>query len=312
MDEHVMNMPYFLRWFLVHKIILNKRVPKVAKRYKQIETAEGFPLDVHSRSLAKQIHQKTYLPVEVGTSYSSPSFVEALQRLKAKAVAELLVVPMFPHYAYPTYRSMEDDLRNIAFQVSSNWKVYVKKPYYNDEAYIKLLADVFAPQVNTQTDHVLFSFHSVPFSHLEKVSGRDACSKKCSKEDCSATGTCYLYQLEETVSLLSEKMNLQNYSLSFQSRFMGKKWLSPFTDKELARLGKENKSLKVITPGFVMDNLETLEELGIRGRDTFLAAGGKDYEVIHCVNNHARLASIISDWVQTENLHSPFTPLLKK
>lgn len=311
MDEHIIDIPYFLRWFLVNKIIVKKRVPKVAARYRQLETEQGFPLHYLSENLARQVQKQTFFPTELGMSYSEPSFRQALEKLKNKGVAEVLVIPMFPQFAYPTYSSIMESLRKIAYQVSPNWQVYIKIPFFQDPHYISLLAEHVSHYVMPH-HHLLFSFHSVPLTHLQKVNHKLCDKADCMKPDCWSEPSCYQKQVEKTVSLLSQKLHYKNFTLAYQSRVGGRKWLSPFTDHEIIRLAQENKSLRVIAPGFLIDNLETLEELAVRGKDAFLKNGGSDYEVLPCLNDSKALAQLISEWATTEDLFSLFNPLLRK
>lgn len=311
MDEHIVDIPYPLRWFLVNKIILKKRVPKVAARYRQLETKQGFPLNYFSENLAKHVRQQTFFPVELGMSYSEPSFRQALEKLKNKGVAEVLVIPMFPQFAYPTYSSIIDSLKKVAYQVSANWQVYIKIPFFQDPHYIALLAEHVA-HYTMPHHHLLFSFHSVPLSHLQKVNQKLCNETDCTKPDCFNEPSCYQKQVEKTVSLLTQKLHHKNFTLAYQSRIGGRKWLSPFTDHEIIRIAKEDKSLRVIAPGFLIDNLETLEELVVRGKDAFLKNGGSDYEVLPCLNDSKALSQLISEWVTSEDLFSLFNPLLRK
>lgn len=319
MDEHILDMPYFLRWFLVNKIIVNKRSLKVSKRYEQIWMDEGSPLHVYGNRIAARIEKLSGLPVVTGMNYSQPSFAEALRVLKERGVVEVLVIPLFPHYAYSTYVSLEHAIGRAAYQVSSNWQIYIKKPYYNDAAFINIYADFLQAHwqrsnidVN-DNHHVLFSYHSIPYSHLQKADKDSHClQENCCEQESAAWERCYKKQTQVTTHLLAEKLQLQNFSLSYQSRFLGKKWLSPFTDKTLEKLGKQNVSLSILSPAFVIDNLETLEELGIRGKASFLQAGGKAFDSVPALNASPTLAHLFTDWCINENLHDFFFPLPKK
>ena len=154
------------------------------------------------------------------------------------------------------------------------------------------------------SDHILFSYHGIPVSHL-KIS--DTTNNHCYKtKDCcnvksAAHKTCYKHQVLETTKLVVEKLNIgeDKYSNSFQSRLPNEPWLKPYTDNELVRLAKAGKKrLVIVTPAFVTDCLETLEEIAMEGKEEFIEAGGEEYSYVPCLNDDENWAKLISDWTK--------------
>jgi ferrochelatase len=183
-------------------------------------------------------------------------------------------------------------VKEVAAQQAPLMKVLVQPPYYNEPDYIAALVASAEKFLKQDYDHLLFSFHGIPERHLRK-SDTTGChclnAKNCCEVPSPAHATCYRAQCFQTMKEFVKKAGVPEgkYSVSFQSRLGRDPWLKPYTDHELERLPKNGvKKLLVICPAFVSDCLETLEEIGMRGRDTFLQAGGADYKMISCLNEH--------------------------
>lgn len=305
MDGRVMDMPWPVRWFVVHCMILPFRPKKSAEAYRKVWTAEGSPLIVISKRIQARLQQRVDVPVELAMRYQNPSIPSAIEKLGAAGVQRLLVIPLFPHYAMSSYETSAVRVREVAARTCPRMEVVVQRPYYADADYIAALVAGARSCLDRGFDHLLFSFHGVPERHLRKS---DPTGAHClSRPDCCATpspahATCYRHQCFKTVELFVRQAGLQNtsYSVSFQSRLGRDPWLQPYTDRELVRLARKGKKrLAVICPAFVTDCLETLEEIGLRGRCAFLDAGGLDFTLVPCLNDHPLWITALEKMVRT-------------
>ena len=303
MDKRVIGKSYIFRWILVKLIILNFRPKKSAKAYKKIWWKEGSPLIVLSRRLFKKVSDYLSIPVSLAMRYGSISIHNGLKELNSKGVTEFIVLPLYPHYAMSSYETVVEKVKeevNINFP---NKEIKVIEPFYKDSNYIKLLSDKIKETISDiHYDHILFSYHGIPVSHL-KISDptNSHCYKKnnCCSIDSEAHKTCYKHQVIVTTELVAKYLDLEDnkYSVSFQSRLANEPWLKPYTDSELERLAKEGKkNLVIVTPAFVTDCLETLEEIVMEGKEEFLDAGGENYYYVPCLNDDDSWAKLISKW----------------
>lgn len=292
MDGRVLDAPWPIRFCVVHFAILPSRPKESAHAYQSIWTPEGSPLIVTSRHVQQKLQARVPVPVELAMRYQNPSIESAIRSLASKKVDEVLLIPMFPHYAMSSYETAVVRVQEVAKNIAPQMKVVVQRPYFDAPDYIAALAASAKEQLDGGYDHLLFSFHGVPERHL-KISDPTGCT--ClQKENCCevanpAHATCYRAQCFKTVAAFVQAAGVakEKYSVSFQSRLGKDPWLKPYTDFELAELPKRGaKKVLVMCPAFVSDCLETLEEIGMRGRDTFLSAGGKEFMQIPCLNEH--------------------------
>ena len=291
MDGRVIDAPWLLRRFIVGMILIN-RPKQSAEAYKKIWLPEGSPLVVISRRVQLKLQELVPVPVELAMRYQNPSIPEAIRKLRERSVNELLLIPLFPHYAMSSYETAVERVRKVAASLSPPMQVEVQPPYGDAPDYIAALVASATNHLEAGCDHLLFSFHGVPERHLRKS---DPTSRHClAAPDCCETAspahaTCYRAQCFKTVAAFVQAARLPagKFSVSFQSRLGRDPWLKPYTDFELAELPARGvKKLLVICPAFVSDCLETLEEIGIRGRETFLKAGGNEFALIPCLNEH--------------------------
>ena len=183
-------------------------------------------------------------------------------------------------------------VRRVAAELAPTLKVACVQPFYAEPDYIDALVASARPYLAQPHDHLLFSYHSIPQRHLTKADSSKAhclvapdCCNTCSP----AHATCYKAQITRTTQLFAQRAGLDpaRWSIAFQSRIAGEPWLTPYTDFELKRLaGEGRKRLLVMTPAFVTDCLETLEEIRVRGAEEFQAAGGESFTTIPCLNDH--------------------------
>ncbi|HUJ44791.1 MAG TPA: ferrochelatase [Opitutaceae bacterium] len=294
-DERVLDAPpQPLRWLLLHGLILRTRPPKSAHAYARIWTPEGSPLIVASRSVQRKLAAALGpdLPVALAMRYGRPSVASVIAQLAAGGVEEALLIPQYPHYAMSSWETVVVKVREEAGRLAPRLRLATVQPFYADADYIEALFASVCPYLARPYDHLLFSYHGLPVRHLRQADSSGAhclvvpdCCNTCSP----AHATCYKAQVTRTTQALARRASLDpaRYSLSFQSRLVGEPWLQPYTDVEFLRLAAEGrKRLLVITPTFVADCLETLEEIRLTGRDAFLQAGGETFQHIPCLNDH--------------------------
>mgnify|MGYP003309120850 FL=1 len=307
MDKRVIGKSYIFRWILVKLIILNFRPKKSARAYKKIWWKEGSPLIVLSRRLFKKVSDLMQIPVALAMRYGSISIYNGLKELNDKGVNEFIILPLYPHYAMSSYETVVEKVKEeVKINFPEN-KIKVIEPFYDDPKYIELLSLKIKDTIkDIEYDHILFSYHGIPVSHL-KISDptNTHCykAKNCCSVDSKAHKTCYKHQVTITTELVAKYLGLERkkYSISFQSRLANEPWLKPYTDSELERLAKEGKkNMVVVTPAFVTDCLETLEEIVMEAKEEFLEAGGENYYYVPCLNDDDNWAKLISKWAKLE------------
>lgn len=306
MDERVLDLPYLLRRFIVSAFILPKRPQKSAHAYETIWWQEGSPLIILSERLLEGVRNKVNFPVELGMRYGNPSIEYGINQLVEKSggkLEEIMLVPLYPHYAMATYETVVVKAKEVVKKNKLKIKLSLLPPFFDNSDYINTLVESASEYLNKNYDYVLFSFHGVPERHLKKT---DYTKKHCLQVDncCNVNSevhnVCYRHQCIRTVEEFAKKAKLpvDKYSVSFQSRLGVDKWLQPFTDKELERLGKEGiKKLLVLCPAFVSDCLETLEEIAMQGKESFIEAGGEEFTQIPCLNDHSTWIETLSKWI---------------
>ncbi len=292
MDGRVLDVNWFVRFCVVNFAILPSRPKHSAEAYQSIWTPQGSPLVVTSRNLQAKLQQRVTVPVGLAMRYQNPSIPDAVRGLKDKGVTELLVIPLFPHYAMSSYETAVERVREVAAQIAPSMTLRIQPPYFDQPDYIEALAGTAREYLDRGYDHLLFSFHGVPERHIRKS---DPTGCHCLRvPDCCQTPNpaheyCYRAQCFKTAAALARQAGVPagKHSIAFQSRLGRDPWLKPYTDTELERLaGQGVKRLLVICPAFVSDCLETIEEIGMRGKEAFLNAGGGDFTMIPCLNEH--------------------------
>ena len=292
-DPRVIDIHPVARKLLLELVILPVRPRKSAEAYAKIWTAEGSPLLTLSRALEAKVRSAMgpgHL-VELAMRYGNPSIPDALGRLRAGGARRLLVAPLYPQYSSSaTGSSVEAVFAALAGQHVVP-AVSVLPAFYDDPGFISAFAAVGAPVLERERpDHVLFSFHGLPERH---VRASDHSGQHClrSASCCEAIGEanrdCYRAQCFATARALAARLALApgSWSVSFQSRLGRTPWIKPYTDLRLDELAREGKRrLCVFCPAFVADCLETLEEIGLRARAQFLAAGGESLALVPSLN----------------------------
>ena len=273
MDKRVIDLPRLL-WIPILKIIIiNIRPRKSAKLYRSIWTDKGSPLMVFSKNILKKLSDSIddRITVALGMRYGSPSIKEAMDIFKKEKISKILVFPLYPQAGSPTtsstFDAVTDYLRNISWMPDLRFV----SGYHDHNAYISALVRSVKNSFSEhgRPDKLIFSFHGMPYRYLEK-------------------GDPYYCFCHKTARLTAEKLDLDEYSydIAFQSRFGSDKWLEPYIDRLLVNEANNGtKYIQVISPGFAVDCLETLEEISIQYRELFISNGGKRFEYIPCLND---------------------------
>jgi ferrochelatase len=313
MDGRVLDAPYLIRFCVVHFAILPSRPKQSAEAYEKIWLPEGSPLVVRSKRVQSELRRRVAVPVELAMRYQHPSIESAVEVLRREGVEELLLIPLFPHYAMSSYETAVERVRQVVSRRAPGMTLEVVPPCYDEPDYIDALVASAAAHLGAGYDHLLFSFHGLPERHLRKADPtRRHCLQvgNCCAISSPAHRTCYRAQCFKTVESFVKKAGVTRYSIAFQSRLGREPWLQPYTDQELARLARDGiRRLLVICPAFVSDCLETIEEIGMRGREIFLQAGGTSFDLIPCLNDHplwlAALEKIISRFTRNVKPRPP-------
>ena len=308
-DERVLDVPAPLRWLLLEGVILRTRPKKSAHAYASVWKPEGSPLVLTSMSVQKKLSETLGkdIPVYLAMRYGKPSIPDVLNQMKADGIEQVFLMPQYPHYAMSSWETVVVKVYQDAEKLFPTLKIDLLQPFYQDADYIEALYEVSAPYFSKPHDLLLFSYHGIPERHLRKGDPSKAhCMevKDCCSHCSPVQSTCYRAQVFATTKALVKRAGIDTnkYSVSFQSRLAGEPWLTPFTDKVLEEFPKQGvKKILVMCPAFVSDCLETLEEISVEAKETFIEAGGEEFEQIPCLNDQKPyidfLAGRVNTWV---------------
>ncbi|EGO7558639.1 ferrochelatase, partial [Enterococcus faecalis] len=275
-DRRVIKIHPIIWKPILNGIILNIRPKKSAKLYQKICTENGFPLLEYTEKQMENL--KNICPeveVTIGMSYSEPSIETALDTLLSKEIEELNVIPMYPQYSGTTVGSVFDSVMNYFIKSDRIVDIKFIRSFYNNPQYI----DYFSKKINealneSPIDAIVFSYHGIPMSY---VKDGDNYPKECTK----------------TTKLIMDKLGDIRYYQTYQSKFGPSEWLKPATDDTLKKLpSKGIKNILIVAPGFVVDCLETIEELEHENRNYFLENGGEVYKYVHPFNGDIEFAKL--------------------
>ncbi len=304
MDKYVIDVPFLLRALLVRGIILRNRPTKSAAAYAKIWWEEGSPLVVISERMTKKVQEKVDIPVALAMRYGTMTILKGLQQLKDKGVTEVMLLPLYPQHAMAsttTILVLAEELRQKHFP---EMKFTIVPAFYNKPDYIKALAHSIKKYLDTfEYDHLLFSYHGIPKRHIRKTDiTKSHCTidGKCCQTASPAHEFCYRHQCYETTRQVVELLGIPEgkYSQTFQSRLAGDKWLTPYTDVEINKMpAKGIKKLAVVTPAFVSDCLETLEEIAMEANHQFKENGGEEFLAIPCMNDGDEWCGVVANWI---------------
>ena len=310
MDGFVIDAPKPLRWFLVNVMIVPRRKTQSAKAYQKVQLPEGSPLLVYTRDFAQKVAAQLagkddrYV-VEYAMRYGNPSIKSALEKLRARDVSKIIVMPLYPQYAESSFETAVVETKKRAEQMGLADRLVFFPPFYHRSDFIDTYANHVAETVKGETvDHFVFSFHSLPVRHLKRL---DASGQHCSiKPDCcreisAVNQNCYRAQCLFTARGMAEQLGLNEgaYSVSFQSRLGRAEWLGPQTEGLLRALAAKGvKRVAVACPSFVADCLETVEEIGMRARNAFIRAGGEELQLIPSLNSDPAWIDTLVRWIR--------------
>ena len=305
MDKYVIDVPFLLRALLVRGIILQTRPKKSAEAYSRIWTEEGSPLIVISKKMHKKVQNLVNIPVALAMRYGTITIKKGLQELKDKGVTEVMLLPLYPQHAMAsttTILVLAEELRQEFFP---EMKFTIVPAFYNKPDYIKALSNSIKKHLEGfDYDHLLFSYHGIPKRHIRKTDiTKSHCKmdRTCCSTPSPAHEFCYSHQCYETTKQVVEQLGIpeSNYSQTFQSRLAGDKWLTPYTDVEINKMPEQGiKKLAVVTPAFVSDCLETLEEIAMEANEQFLHHGGKEFLAIPCMNDEDEWCQVVANWIK--------------
>ncbi len=289
MDGRVININPILRFFLVNFIICPLRAFSSTKIYKKVWDDEtGSPLLYNTKKLAEKLKSK--LPnytIEYAMRYQNPSIEEKLHKILLTNPDEIIILPLFPHYAAATTGSVYEEISRI---MSTKWvvpKIKFINQFYDNEKFIDAWIDKTKNFDINSYDKIIFSYHGIPNSHVDNVYQNSICSDHdCEIKITEENKFCYKATTYETTKLLANKLGLNKdkYIVTYQSRLTNK-WLTPFTDDVLTSLAKEgNNNILVFSPAFTADCLETIVEIGDEYNELFINSGGKKLDYVKSLN----------------------------
>ena len=290
-DERVVDVSRPLWWAILNLAVLPVRPARSARLYAKIWTPVGSPLLVTSRQQAGALEQalnakvsETAVRVAVGMRYGRPSIAEAVETLIQAGCDRLVALPMYPQYAGATTGSSLERLFSCLGQRRVVPSVRVVPPYFADPLYVAALASAVRDDLGEwQPDHLVVSFHGLPKRY-------------------ATLGDPYPNQCAATADALRIALGwpAERLTVTYQSRFGSEEWLTPYTDDTLRQLGRQGGSLAVVCPGFTVDCLETLEEIGITGREQFQEAGGGEYRLLRCLNTRPEWIDAMASMLMRE------------
>lgn len=290
-DPRVIDLPYSARFILTNLCIVPLRCKKVTHAYQKIMLPNGLPLFVHTQEIKQAVAAKLNhdFQVEIAMRYGNPSIATTLQKLQH--CTKLIAIPLFPHYSSAaTGSAIACLLENLKRQTNMP-SLNIINQFYDHEGYIRSYAEIIKNTLGGQKpERILFSYHGLPERHINKSGCKASCDRVHSCPPINEDNAyCYRAQCFTTSHLLAKALNLSpnDYQTVFQSRLGRTPWIRPYTDTVLTELRQSGiKRIAIVSPSFVVDCLETLEELNIRAREQWLAAGGEEFIFIPCLNAH--------------------------
>lgn len=287
-DPRVVEVSRPLWWMILHGIILRTRPARSAAAYRGVWTEEGSPLLTMTKSLGEKLggalaeHQPD-ISLAVAMRYGSPSISHGLAQLEREGVERVMVLPLYPQYSATTTASTFDAVTQVLRQWRRIPEVRFINHYHDDSFYLDCLAQAINDyrERNGGAERLLMSFHGIPQRYADQ-------------------GDPYGNQCLATARRLARRLSLEagEWRLTFQSRFGREPWLTPYTDATLKEWGASGVgSVQVVCPGFAVDCLETIEEIGEENRDYFLEAGGKEYRYIPALNDRQQHVDMLCQLV---------------
>tara|TARA_Y100000590_G_scaffold150951_1_gene173427 strand:- start:16336 stop:17334 length:999 start_codon:yes stop_codon:yes gene_type:complete len=276
-DNRVIEVNPIVWKFILNLFILTFRPSKTAKAYKEIwmKDKNMSPLryytQMQAQKLKKEISNRE-IEIDYAMRYGNPSIKKVLTNLQHRGCENIIILPLYPQYAAPTTATVCDEVYRCLMEMRWQPSLQIIPHYESEPLYIDALVksiDKKINEINWSPDLIVASYHGIPKKYFQK-------------------GDPYQCYCQKTSRLISEKFNKVPIKTTFQSRFGPQEWLKPYTDKAFEILPSEGKNnILVICPGFSSDCVETLEEIAIQGKNTFLNSGGKNFEIIPCLNDNS-------------------------
>ena len=287
-DRRVVDISPFFWWPLLHGVILRTRPQSSATLYQRIWREDGYsPLLYYTQQQTKAVgHILDSENIQVGFAmrYGNPSLPPTLHAMIDSGIEKLLIFPLFPQYSGATCASILDAVQKAVARRRFIPTLRFAHPFFSHPGYIHTLAEQIRHHTVQDPTFTLFSFHGLPQRHINE-------------------GDPYAHHCHQTAHLLAQTLHLSQdrWQTTFQSRFGKEPWLEPSTEAALTQLPKKGfKHLRVVCPGFITDCLETLEEINIRGKAGFMAAGGKQFETIPCLNDSPPWTAVLAQIIRQE------------
>ncbi|OGT52728.1 MAG: ferrochelatase [Gammaproteobacteria bacterium RIFCSPHIGHO2_12_FULL_41_15] len=278
-DPFVVDLPWLLRMILLYGVILPIRSKKSSHAYQQIWLEEGSPLLIYSKQFTAALNETLdeHFVAVLGMRYGKPNIAEAVNTLQKWGCQRVLVFPLFPQYSHAATGSVLKAALDALKKYFNEKDISIQRAFYNNSYYLQTVADRLKPTLMTfKPEMILFSYHGLPQRQLTQK---------------DVTQVCYRTQCVATTKSLAERLALteKHYQTTFQSRLGCTEWIRPYTDEVMQHLAEKGvKRLMVVCPSFVADCLETLEEIGIRLRQQWLAAGGEAFYLAPSLNADPR------------------------
>ena len=306
-DPRVLDMPAPLRWLLLELVILPFRPRRSALAYQKIWGPKGSPLLVHGRALAQALGAELGpgYAVELGMRYGEPGIREALEKLAARAPARLIALPLFPQYSTAATGSAAAKVSLEHARLRGLPALETLGACYDRPEFIAAWAELARGRLASfRPDFVLFSYHGLPerqITQLDRTRAHCLAAPGCCDAVGPANRDCYRAQCFATTRALAAELKLarERFASSFQSRLGSTPWIKPYTDLLLPELAaRGHRRLAVLCPAFVADCLETLEEIGIRAREQWLALGGEELLLIPSLNAEPAWVRAVAGWIR--------------
>jgi ferrochelatase len=295
-DSRVVDLNPVARAALVNLIIVPFRAPKVAPLYESIWMPGGSPLLVHTQALGSQV--QALMPdteVKVAMRYGEPSLKDALAAIDGLRIRDVTIIPLFPHEASATTGSVKEAVYGYYRGHPRIPALRVVAPFFSDEGFLSAMDEHLRQTLPPDVQHVMFSYHGLPERQVRREDGVGGClADGCCASLNQRSAHCYRAQCFATTRLLAQRLGLSGVSTVFQSRLGRDPWIRPFAEPAIDELAQQGiRRVAVVTPGFVTDCLETLEELGVRMKERFRARGGI-LTVVPCLNGSQALATALA------------------
>ena len=291
-DKRVIEVNFFLWQIILNLFILTFRPSKTAKAYKEIwmKKENMSPLRYYTEMQTKKLKEKMKnekIIIDHAMRYGNPSIKNTIRNLQKNGCEELIVLPLYPQYAAATTATVCDEVYRSLMKMRWQPSLQIIPHYESEPIYIDALVKSINKKISElswKPDLIVASYHGIPKKYFDK-------------------GDPYHCYCHKTTRLMKEKFNKVEIQTTFQSRFGPQEWLTPYTDKTLENLPKEGKkNILVICPGFSSDCVETLEEIAIQGKNIFFKNGGKNFDIIPCLNDDEDHINLLKHLVDRHTL----------